>query len=87
MLSPTENATLDQTTLRNDEPSGELVLQQVHQFLGRFIAFPGKHEHTAAALWAVHCHMMDRWSRPLVSPVCLPSPARARPGSWKSLSS
>ena len=61
MLSPTENATLDQITLRNDEPSGELVLQQVHQFLGRFIAFPGKHEHTAAALWAVHCHMMDRW--------------------------
>ena len=61
MLSPSENAALDQMTLRQDEPSGELVLQQVHQFLGRFVAFPGKHEHAAAALWAVHCHMMDRW--------------------------
>jgi hypothetical protein len=61
MLSPSENAALDERTLQHDEPSGDLVLQQVHQFLGRFVAFPGKHEHTAAALWAVHCHMMDRW--------------------------
>jgi hypothetical protein len=61
MLSPSENTKLDQMTLEHDEPGGRVMLQQVHQFLGRFIAFPGKNEHTAVSLWAVHCHMMDRW--------------------------
>jgi Protein of unknown function (DUF3631) len=79
MLSPSENAALDERTLQHDEPSGDLVLQQVHKFLGRFVAFPGKHEHTAAALWAVHCHMMDRWeSTPRLA--CL----SAEPGSGKT---
>lgn len=37
------------------------VLNQVHAFLGRFVAYPSRHAHVAHALWIVHTHLMDAW--------------------------
>jgi hypothetical protein len=41
-------------------PGGQL-LDDVHAFLGRFVAFPSEHAHVAATLWAAHAHLMDSW--------------------------
>lgn len=41
-------------------PSG-CVLDDVHAFLGRFVAYPSEHAHNAHALWVAHTHMMDAW--------------------------
>lgn len=40
---------------------GAEILQQVFDFLGRFVVFPSEEAQTATALWAVHTHLMDRW--------------------------
>ena len=37
------------------------VLNDVHEFLARFVVFPTDHAHTAATLWAAHTHVMDAW--------------------------
>lgn len=37
------------------------VLDDVHSFLGRFVAYPSPEAHTAHVLWIVHTHMMDAW--------------------------
>ena len=37
------------------------LIDDIHAFLGRFIVFPSKHEHTAVALWVFHAHMMPAW--------------------------
>ena len=36
-------------------------LDNVYEFLGRFIAYPSDHARVAHALWIVHTHLMDRW--------------------------
>jgi hypothetical protein len=38
-----------------------LLLDKVHAFLGRFVAYPTKHAHVAHTLWIVHAHLMDAW--------------------------
>jgi hypothetical protein len=55
------NAELDQAAIRADELRGHVVLQMVHDFLGRFISYPCKHSQIAHALWVLHTHLMDRW--------------------------
>jgi hypothetical protein len=40
---------------------GAALLNDVHAFLGRFIAYPSEHTHVAHALWIVHTHAMDAW--------------------------
>jgi hypothetical protein len=37
------------------------VLDDVHAFLGRFVAYPSEHARVAHTLWIVHTHLMDRW--------------------------
>ncbi|HEV8329482.1 MAG TPA: DUF3631 domain-containing protein [Nitrospiraceae bacterium] len=37
------------------------VLDEVHAFLGRFIAYPSQHAHVAHTLWIAHAHLMDAW--------------------------
>lgn len=48
----------DQPTL---SISGDVLLDQVHAYLGRFVAYPSEHAHTAHTLWIAHTHLMDAW--------------------------
>src|SRR3954467_14287826 len=40
---------------------GDLLLAEVHAFLGRFVAYPSDNEHVAHVLWIMHTHLMDAW--------------------------
>jgi hypothetical protein len=59
-MTPT-NGDLDRQVLELDARQGEAVLRDVFHFLGRFVAYPSEHAHTAHALWIMHTHLMDRW--------------------------
>jgi hypothetical protein len=55
------------------------ALDDVHAFLGRFVAYPSPHAHVAHTLWIVHTHLMSAWdSTPRIAFV---SP---EPGSGKT---
>src|SRR5215217_5002837 len=41
--------------------SGAKILDDVHAFLGRFVAYPSDHAHVAHTLWIAHCHLMEAW--------------------------
>lgn len=43
------------------QPLGAMILDEVYEFLGRFIAYPSTHAHVAHALWVAHTHLMDAW--------------------------
>ena len=40
---------------------GDVLLADVHAFLGRFVAYPSDNEHVAHVLWIMHTHLMDAW--------------------------
>jgi hypothetical protein len=40
---------------------GAQLLDDVHQFCGRFVAYPSEEAQTAHTLWIVHSHLMDIW--------------------------
>jgi hypothetical protein len=42
-------------------PIGARVLNSIHHFLGRFVAYPTAEAHTAHVLWIAHTHIMDAW--------------------------
>lgn len=44
-----------------DAASGEMVLNDVHDYIGRFVAYPSPHAHVAHTLWIAHAHLMDAW--------------------------
>ena len=41
--------------------SGEAILNDIHSFVGRFVAYPDEHSHVAHTLWIGHTHLMDVW--------------------------
>jgi hypothetical protein len=41
--------------------SGELILNDVHEFVGRFVAYPSEDAHVAHTLWIGHTHLMEVW--------------------------
>jgi hypothetical protein len=43
------------------EVDGAALLNDVHAFLGRFVAYPSEDTHIAHVLWIVHTHLMDAW--------------------------
>lgn len=49
-MNTIDNAALDAAALGNDARQGEQMLRQVHDFLGRFVAFPSKEAHVAVSL-------------------------------------
>jgi len=55
------NAQLDALALDMDARKGEIMLQAVYDFIGRFVAYPSDDARVAHALWCVHAHLMDRW--------------------------
>ena len=44
-----------------DALDGASLFDDVHAFLGRFIAYPSPHTHVAHVLWIAHAHLMDVW--------------------------
>ena len=41
--------------------SGVALLNDLHEFIGRFCVFPDGHAHKAATLWAAHTHMVEHF--------------------------
>lgn len=46
---------------RWETPTGAELLDDIHAFLGRFVAYPNEHAHVAHTLWIGHAHMMGAW--------------------------
>ncbi len=46
---------------RGAADDGAAVLDAVHAYIGRFVAYPSEHARIAHALWIAHAHIMDRW--------------------------
>jgi len=44
-----------------DETLGAELLADVHEFLGRFVAYPSEDARVAHALWIAHAHLLDAW--------------------------
>src|SRR6516165_922163 len=62
-----------------DNPNGAELLDDVKEFLRRFVVYPSEHELNAHTLWIAHCWLMDCWeSTPRIAFL---SP---EPGSGKS---
>src|SRR5215217_7955746 len=40
---------------------GAQLLNEVHSFLGKFVAYPSEAAHIAHTLWVVHSYFMDSW--------------------------
>jgi hypothetical protein len=40
---------------------GAELLDAVHEFLGRFVAYPSADTHVAHVLWIAHAHLMEAW--------------------------
>src|SRR5262245_1330996 len=40
---------------------GAVLLTDVYNFLGRFVAYPSPHAQVAHALWVAHTHLMEAW--------------------------
>src|SRR5262245_25287785 len=45
----------------NQASSLAQILDQVHEFLGRFVVYPSKEAHDAHVLWIAHTHCMAAW--------------------------
>jgi hypothetical protein len=41
--------------------SGAWVLDQIENYIGRFVAYPSEHARVAHTLWIAHTHLMDCW--------------------------
>ena len=61
-----DDDTIPEVNVRDDRPkakvlNGAKLLDQVHAFLGRFVAYPSEEAHVAHTLWIAHAHLMDAW--------------------------
>lgn len=43
------------------QDAGARILDEVHAFLGKFVAYPSKDAQIGHCLWIVHTHLMDCW--------------------------
>ncbi|MEM1404975.1 MAG: DUF3631 domain-containing protein [Pseudomonadota bacterium] len=59
--------------------NGENVLDDVSNYLARFVAYPSEHARYAHTLWLAHTHLMDKWDA--TPRIAFLSP---EPGSGKS---
>jgi hypothetical protein len=53
--------TVDRHPNTNAPIDGAALLDQVHAFIGRFVAYPSEYAHDAHTLWVAHTHAMDAW--------------------------
>lgn len=63
MTDTRSNAELDADVIRLDRRQTDpaAILGDVHDFLGRFVAYPSEHAHVAHTLWIAHTHLMEAW--------------------------
>jgi len=54
-----EDREIERKQVEIDQGHGAAVLFEVHQFVGRFVAYPDDASHVAHTLWIAHTHMMD----------------------------
>jgi hypothetical protein len=47
--------------LQKNTIDGAGILQEVYEFIGRFVAYPSEEAHVAHTLWLAHCHAMEAW--------------------------
>lgn len=40
---------------------GAVILNDIHEFTGRFVAYPSEEAHVAHTLWIAHSHLMECW--------------------------
>ncbi|MDO8876785.1 MAG: DUF3631 domain-containing protein [Pseudolabrys sp.] len=40
---------------------GQRMIEEVYNFLGRFVSYPSDYAKTAHALWIIHAHLMEKW--------------------------
>ncbi len=58
------------TVAKRDQ--GATLLNDVHDFLARFVCYPSDHAHVAHTLWIAHAHIMQAWeSTPRILPAAL----------------
>lgn len=69
---------LEEPPGRNIE-SGATILDAMHDYLGRFVAYPSEQAHVAHTLWIAHTHCMEAWDT--TPRIAFLSP---EPGSGKS---
>ena len=55
------DAQLDFQVLDTDARQGEIMLQAVYDFIGRFVSYPSDHARVAHTLWIAHTHRMSAW--------------------------
>jgi len=72
------NAQLDQIVLDSDARRGQRVLSKVHEFLGRFVAYPSEHARLAHTLWIVHTHLIHLWENTPRIAFLSPEPASGK---------
>src|SRR6516164_6452731 len=60
-MTSLSNVELDRLVIETDARQAEQLLGRVHEFLGRFVAFPSREAHVAVSLWVMHAHLIDRW--------------------------
>ncbi len=44
-----------------DNPDGAELLDDIDDYLARFVVYPSEHERRAHALWIAHTWLMDCW--------------------------
>ena len=64
-------------------PDGAKLLNNVHAFLGRFVAYPTEHAHVAHTLWIAHTHLMDSGIQRRGLPSFRRNQDQARPERWR----
>lgn len=53
-----------ENAVKNAQPAiepGHVILDDVHAYLGRFVAYPSLHAQIAHTLWIMHAHLMEAW--------------------------
>lgn len=64
--------------LNGDILDATCPLDDVHAFLGRFVAYPSQHAHVAHTLWIAHTHLMDAWESTPRLAALSPEPASGK---------
>jgi Protein of unknown function (DUF3631) len=52
---------IDANTIEAMPDEGAELCKGLHNFLGRFVAYPSVHAHIAHVLWILHCWFIDAW--------------------------
>jgi hypothetical protein len=52
---------LDAKQLETDATQGQRVLNEIYEFIGRFVSYPSEEARVAHTLWCAHAHLMDLW--------------------------